>query len=175
MRNLLPNTIRIAVLLLASSARCDNAFPVAPVFDQEPGRARLIAAARAGGDYLVRMQKPDGSFHYYYDPAEDRFESRRYNIVRHAGTALSLLDLYAATRDGRYLASSRRAITFLKTRFRAARSGQSVYVLDFDGKAVAGLDQLHRLLTVQRAQQDIPIRLMRRGKLLETTIRPETD
>jgi len=48
-------------------------------------------------------------------------------------------------------------------------------LLDFDGEAVAGLDQLHRLLTVQRAQQDIPIRLMRRGKLLETTIRPEAD
>jgi S1-C subfamily serine protease len=48
-------------------------------------------------------------------------------------------------------------------------------LLDFDGEAVAGLDQLHRLLTVQRAQQDILIRLMRRGKLLETTIRAEAD
>jgi uncharacterized protein YyaL (SSP411 family) len=88
------------------------------------------------------MQKPDGSFHYYYDAATDRVEPRRYNIVRHAGTALSLLDLYAATRDGRYLASSRRAITFLKTRFRAARSGGAVYVLDYDGKAKLGANGL---------------------------------
>jgi len=153
-RSILPNSVCIAFLLLASSARCDNAFPVAPVFDQEPGRARLIAAARAGGDYLVRMQKPDGSFHYYYDPAEDRFESRRYNIVRHAGTALSLLDLYAATRDGRYLESSRRAITFLKTRFRAARSGQSVYVLDFDGKAKLGASGLALAALARQIQLD---------------------
>ena len=48
-------------------------------------------------------------------------------------------------------------------------------LLDFDGEAVAGLDQLHRLLTVQRAQQDIPIRIMRRGKLIDMTIRPEAD
>lgn len=122
--------------------------------DQGPGRAQLIAAAGAGGDYLVRMQKPDGSFHYYYDPAEDRFESRRYNIVRHAGTALSLLDLYAATRDVRHLESSRRAITFLKTRFRAARSGKSVYVLDFDGKAKLGASGLALAAIARQIQLD---------------------
>ena len=48
-------------------------------------------------------------------------------------------------------------------------------LLDFDGEAVAGLDQLHRLLTAQRAQRDIPIRLLRRGKIIEATIRPEAD
>jgi len=142
-RNLLANSVLISVLLLSNAVRCDNAaFPIAPVFAQEPGRAQLIVAARAGGDYLVRMQKPDGSFHYYYDAATDRFESRRYNIVRHAGTALSLLDLYAATRDDRYLESSRRAITFLKTRFRPVRSGRAVYVLDYDGKAKLGASGL---------------------------------
>ncbi len=105
---------------------------------RELDRAQLTAAARAGGDYLLRMQKPDGSFHYYYDAGKNRVESRRYNIVRHAGTTLSLLDLYAATRDSRYLESSRRALTFLKTRFRSARSRKTVYVLDYDGKAKLG-------------------------------------
>ena len=90
----------------------------------------------------MRVQKPDGSFHYYYDPAQDHFEARRYNIVRHAGAILSLFDLYAATGDRRYLKSSREAIRFLKTRFRAARSGRADYVLDFDGKAKLGANGL---------------------------------
>ena len=128
--------------MIGSAARCDNAYFKASVYAQEVSRAQLIAAARAGGDYLVRMQKPDGSFHYYYDPSQDRFESRRYNIVRHAGTALSLLDLYATTRDRRYLESSRRAIVFLKTRLRTAPSGRAAYVLDFDGKAKLGANGL---------------------------------
>lgn len=108
----------------------------------ELNRERLLAASRLGGDYLVRMQKPDGSFHYYYDAAEDRFPQRTYNIVRHAGTAMSLLDLYAATRETRYLESARRAIGFLKTRFRPARAKGAVYVLDFDGKAKLGANGL---------------------------------
>lgn len=101
-----------------------------------------MAAARAGGDYLVRMQKLNGSFYYYYNAGTDRYEPRRYNIVRHAGTALSLLDLYAATRDDRYLLSARRAIAFLKTRFRSARQANAAYVRDYDGKAKLGASGL---------------------------------
>lgn len=117
-------------------------------------RSRLLAAAKSGGDYLVRMQKPDGSFHYYYDAGSDHVESRRYNIVRHAGTALSLLDLYDATRDYRYLKSSRRAISFLKTRFRTERSGGSVYLLDFDGKAKLGANGLALAALARQIQLD---------------------
>lgn len=155
MRRLLLNSAFSAVLLLSSAARPDNnAFPLARVVARDPGRAQLIAAARAGGDYLVRMQKPDGSFHYYYDAATDRFESRRYNIVRHAGTALSLLDLYAATREHRFLVASRRAISFLKARFRSARSGKAVYVLDYDGKAKLGASGLALAALARQIQLD---------------------
>ena len=53
------------------------------------------------------------------------------------------------------------------------RSGD--LLLDFDGHAIASLDQLHRLLTVERAQRDIAIRILRRGKLLDLLVRPEAD
>lgn len=105
-------------------------------------RARLTAAARSGGDYLVRVQRPDGSFHYYYNAAEDRFEQRTYNIVRHAGTAISLLELYSSTRDIRFLNAGRRAVRFLETRFRPAPGRDAMYVLDFDGKAKLGANGL---------------------------------
>ena len=105
-------------------------------------RAGLTAAARSGGDYLVRMQRPDGGFHYYYNAAEDRFERRTYNIVRHAGTAISLFELYSQTRDIRYLDAAKRAVRFLETRFRPAPGRDAIYVLDYDGKAKLGANGL---------------------------------
>jgi hypothetical protein len=109
---------------------------------RELSHGLLVTAARAGGDYLVRIQKPDGSFHYYYDAAYDRFDSRRYNIVRHAGSTISLLELYNATHDIRYLESARRAVIFLKTRFRRGPGRNTIYVLDYDGKAKLGANGL---------------------------------
>lgn len=120
----------------------------------ELNRERLLAAARSGGDYLVRVQKPDGSFHYYYDAAQDRFDSRRYNIIRHAGATLSLLDLYKVTREVRYLESARRAMYFLKTRFRGGRGHNTIYVLDYDGKAKLGANGLALVALAREIQLD---------------------
>ncbi len=59
---------------------------------------RYMAAAKAGGDYLLGMIKPDGSYVYEYDPIMDR-PALGYNFLRHAGTTYSLWELYEATHD----------------------------------------------------------------------------
>lgn len=115
---------------------------------------RLVQAARAGGDYLLRLQKRDGGFNYYYDAAEDRVEPRTYNIVRHAGAAISLFDLYGATRDLRYLESAKRAVRFLGSRFRRARGTQGSYVLDYDGKAKLGANGLALVALTRQIELD---------------------
>jgi hypothetical protein len=117
-------------------------------------KAQLLAAARAGGDYLIRAQRPNGSFYYYYDPRDDQFSSRAYNMLRHAGTVFSLLDLYAQTRDRRYLESARRGAGFLKTRFRQAGDRTSLYVLDNDGKAKLGGNGLALIALARQAELD---------------------
>lgn len=142
MESLLTKSLLIAVILLSTSVRCGTGLVSAHAFAQELSRDRLLQAARAGGDYLLRIQRPDGGFGYYYDAAEDRFEARRYNIVRHAGTAVALFDLYAATRDSRYNESARRAMRFLVTRVRRAARTRGSYVLDYDGKAKLGANGL---------------------------------
>jgi hypothetical protein len=85
----------------------------------------LLAAARSAGDYLVRMQRSDGSFYYWYRPLLDQVDVTHYNIVRHAGTCISLFDLYGVTRDSRYLAAARSAMTFLRSRFKEIDTGQA--------------------------------------------------
>jgi len=153
-RSLLTKSTLIAFVLLANCVRSDVTSLHASATSQEPKRAQLLTAARAGGDYLVRMQKPNGSFHYYYNAAEDQFETRTYNIVRHAGTALSLFDLYGATRDVRYRESARLAVKFLKTRFHRGRSRNSVYVLDYDGKAKLGANGLALVALAKQIELD---------------------
>jgi S1-C subfamily serine protease len=48
-------------------------------------------------------------------------------------------------------------------------------LLDFGGEAIAGLDHLHRLLTAAAALRDVPLRLLRRGRIIETSVRPAAD
>jgi S1-C subfamily serine protease len=48
-------------------------------------------------------------------------------------------------------------------------------LLDFDGEAIAGLDHLHRLLTGAAALRDIPLRVLRRGRIIETIGQPAPD
>jgi hypothetical protein len=55
-----------------------------------PDAEQCRQAAARGMDWLKRIQKADGSFPYYYYPYADRYDTTKYNIVRHAGTAFSL-------------------------------------------------------------------------------------
>ncbi|MEK6220853.1 MAG: hypothetical protein N2D54_01225, partial [Chloroflexota bacterium] len=72
----------------------------------------LLTAAVAGGDYLANNVYADGSFAYSYFPKTDVY-SRDYNILRHAGTIFSLLQLYEVTEDPALLATAENAIGYL--------------------------------------------------------------
>jgi hypothetical protein len=117
-------------------------------------REQLVDAAVAGGDYIVRMQRRDGSFHYLYDAASGKLVERGYNILRHAGVLSALYDLYAATRDPGYLRAARAGIEYLKTRFRPANVRDSLLVLDNDGKAKLGANGLALLALCRQAELD---------------------
>jgi S1-C subfamily serine protease len=59
----------------------------------------------------------------------------------------------------------------------AQRAGleQGDVLLEFDGAAIESLDHLHRLLTVELAQRQVPLRVLRRGKVVDLTVRPVTE
>ncbi len=72
----------------------------------------LLEASRRGGDYLKRAVRRDGRFIYSYRAQNDRV-SDRYNILRHAGTIYSMLELYEVTQDQELLEAAERALQFL--------------------------------------------------------------
>lgn len=57
----------------------------------------------------------------------------------------------------------------------AAEFERGDVLLEFDGVPLSGLDELHRLMTIDRAERQIPVRLMRRGRLVDAIVRPEAD
>src|SRR5260370_258377 len=48
-------------------------------------------------------------------------------------------------------------------------------LLRFAGEGLRGVDDLHRLLTIERAETEVPIEILRAGRLLTRTITPEAD
>lgn len=72
----------------------------------------LLTAARQAGAYLTRSVDPDGRFVYVYLPKSNRVPNR-YNLIRHAGTVYSMLELYDVTQDTELLKASKRAIEYL--------------------------------------------------------------
>ena len=77
-----------------------------------PSLDELNSAAKAAGSYLRRAVDPRGRFLYSYLPktASTRDD---YNILRHAGTVYSMLELYAADGDPEILAAAERALQYL--------------------------------------------------------------
>jgi len=48
-------------------------------------------------------------------------------------------------------------------------------VLNFAGEAIRGVDDLHRLLTGERANAELPVEILRAGQLLTRIVTPEAD
>ena len=102
--------------------------------------ASLLAAARTGGDYLVRHQSPDGQFDYLYEPQSDSVPSKS-NQLRHAGTCYALFELYKATEERAYLEAGEKGLAALARDIRPidAKAGEPpVLALAEDSEAKLG-------------------------------------
>jgi hypothetical protein len=80
----------------------------------QPSRGMLLEAAISGGSYLVRAVEPNGRFLYSYQADKDEARDK-YNILRHAGTIYSMLELYQTTADPDLLNAAKKAIDYLLT------------------------------------------------------------
>ena len=75
-------------------------------------KSQLDDALIAAATYLVRMTGENGRMAYSYDPFNDQSRGG-YNILRHAGTTYSLLQVYRHTDDSEFLTAASRAIDYL--------------------------------------------------------------
>jgi hypothetical protein len=116
----------------------------------------LLAAARAGGEFLLRHQTASGLLAYQYRPSEDDFTDTD-NLVRQAGTAYSLVELADATGDLRFRSAAERVITALLGRGRSGPpapegvAARTLAITEDNGEAKLGASAL-ALLAITRCR-----------------------
>jgi hypothetical protein len=81
---------------------------------EELNSDQVLDAAVNGGKYLANAVNPGGDFVYSYLPKINK-EKKDYNIVRHAGTIFSMLQLHDVTGESELLEKSQTALEYLKS------------------------------------------------------------
>lgn len=78
-----------------------------------------------GADWIVKYQKDNGQYLYYYDAKEDNYVDHEhpkraeddlyYNDLRHCGGIITLIRAYQLTKDVKYLNSAIKGLDFITT------------------------------------------------------------
>lgn len=79
--------------------------------------AAVRESIRIGGDYLVRETDRRGKITYEFQPEHDR-NGKGYNMLRHAGTAYSIFQVYRLTGDDAVFDAGARAMRYFRARMK---------------------------------------------------------
>lgn len=86
------------------------------IFEENISQESLKEAAILAGQYLTNSVDSYGKFIYSYLPKTDAIVNE-YNILRHAGTIYSMLEIYEVQQDFLLLEAAKRAINYLINAF----------------------------------------------------------
>lgn len=140
------------------------------LFDN-PTKSELLSAASQGGNYLVNAVNSDGKFVYIYRPKTDEVP-KQYNILRHAGTIYSMLELYEVTEDKELIESVEVALNYLFQSFQYQDTdlGMSTIVVErgivkLGGNALAAI-ALAKYIEITEDREHLPI-ILQLGKAIQ--------
>lgn len=110
-----------------------RSLPPAPEVTEEVLKRRIVAA----GEYLVRNQRPDGSYPYLYRAVSDRFSrTARESMVRHAAAPAMMILAGEALGRKDFIDSAASCLDYLQTRLR--REQGLAYLLKKDEGILGG-------------------------------------
>ncbi|MFN3235125.1 MAG: 2-aminoethylphosphonate--pyruvate transaminase [Gammaproteobacteria bacterium] len=110
----------------------------------KPNLERLEDALMLAGNYLMRSCQANGKFRYNFRPDTNSY-SREYNLLRHAGTTYSMLELYTFSKNPQLLQKIRRALFYLLRQIKPMPSNENIYlavennIVKLGGNALATL------------------------------------
>lgn len=145
----------MAALLLASSVAvvCARQFFAAQVLPHEirhddaalrdvDPRAPFVIdrALQLAAHYFVHASNEDGTFRYEVDESTGAVAVGRYNVLRHAGAAYAMLELYEVTKNERLRESAERAMRHLEAWVRPCpvRKGRELCVTEEGATKLGG-------------------------------------
>lgn len=98
----------------------------------------LLDRAKQAGDYLIRAVHANGKFLYSYLPKRDK-KAPKYNILRHAGTIYSMLELYEVTQNDKLLDAAKKSFEYLNNKTQELKiAGESVLCVTEKGHTKLG-------------------------------------
>ena len=95
------------------------------IIDGEAVEPVMLSASK----YLYSLIKPDGEFIYGYYPIFHK-EIDNYNILRHAGSIWSLINLYRITKDDELVPKLNAAIDYLTEGYIICKNEDTAYVFE---------------------------------------------
>jgi hypothetical protein len=125
---------RFRAAAFVESSSHDHAIPLVRGMVERPADATpeaLIAAVRAGAEYLSRVMNPQGRYVYFYQAGTDH-DDTSYGWLRHAGTTYALFEAYGELGTPAFLAKGERALAYLEAHLVNDPESQGKYVLDTD-------------------------------------------
>jgi hypothetical protein len=110
--------------------------------------ARLcLERVRLGAAWLTGASRRDGSLYYRYFPDRDEYELRRYNEVRHAGTAYAMFQAWEIVRSRDLLAAAEGTAEYIRNESVPALGGRAFAYrgeMKLGGQALAVIALLER-------------------------------
>ena len=97
---------------------------------------RSQEASALAADYLVRHCTQTGKFNYIYYPPKDKV-SRKYNMLRHAGTIYAMMQWVEKSDDTAVLQAAERAIGYMLQKVRPGKKARELCLVD-DGEIKLG-------------------------------------
>jgi hypothetical protein len=102
-----------------------------------------------GADWIVKYQKDNGQYLYYYDAKADNYVDHEhpnrpeddlyYNDLRHCGGIITLIRAYQLTKDVKYLNSAKKGLDFITTISKEHQvDGKSAAYVFYNKKAKLG-------------------------------------
>lgn len=104
--------------------------------DREAIAGLAFERALMGAGWLARVVRSDGAFPYFYYPASDRYDTSRYNEVRHAGATYSLFQALELTDDPSVRPAAEAAAGYIAKSSVPAHAGGRAYA--YNGRAKLG-------------------------------------
>ncbi len=136
-----------------------------------PGSQRWLRETMPNGEVAIVQTLTFARFHYNYRARADQFDDTGYNEVRHAGSAIALIDAYARTGRPEFRDAAERAARWLEDRAQQEDGGRIVIVVNKNAKL--GTQALALVLEdalAVAAGQDDPARAAFRDGLARTIV-----
>jgi hypothetical protein len=111
-----------------------RSLPNLPVLNTKMLTERIAGA----GEYLIRTQRPDGSFQYLYTASRDKVAEEKDDYARQAGASCGMVQLYLKTNDKRFLDSANRCLKFLTGKLGRSEKENFAFLPEPDGTVNLG-------------------------------------